>query len=540
MEGVVGPGANEPSGAAAESGLRVEAEKDVAATAGRGGLAVAFAKVYFILQGLLQQIALPRVLGLDGYGAWSTVNSIASVTYNPVIQMAIQGVSRAVANVAPEAQAAALRRTLWIHSVIAVLLGAGFYGLAPIITESAGAPHVTLALRILSGAMLLYALYAPLIGALNGQRRFLAQACFDVLAATLRTLGLVGGAWLLSRQASGFLGGTPGARLGVEGAALGFVAVLALLTGLALFTVGIGRPGRALSVREHLGFIVPVLFGQVLLNLLLQADLTLLRRFAADAALAAGAPAQAADRLVGAYRATQLFSFLPYQLLISVNFVLFPMLASAVRDQDREAIARYVGLGMRIAFVVAGLMVSVTAGLSSHLLRLVFGPETAELGGRSLMILALGFGAFAIFGVMTTVLNSLKEPRASVQVTGLGVGAVMLTCFAWVRGTELGEALLLRTSLATSVGLVIATLGAGWLVRRRAGAVVAPKTALRVAAAVLVSVVVARLSPPLGAVATVIASAAVALVYVVLLIALRELTRTDLALVSRVFKRRRA
>ena len=34
------------------------------AAVGRGGLAITFAKAYFILQGLVQQVLLPRVLGL--------------------------------------------------------------------------------------------------------------------------------------------------------------------------------------------------------------------------------------------------------------------------------------------------------------------------------------------------------------------------------------------------------------------------------------------------------------------------------------------
>ena len=111
---------------------------------------MAFAKVYFILNGLVQQILLPRVMGLDGYGAWSTVNSIASITYNPVVSMSIQGVSRAVAATPGGEQPAALRRALKVHALFAVLLGAAFWVLAPVITESAGAPHVTLGLRVLS------------------------------------------------------------------------------------------------------------------------------------------------------------------------------------------------------------------------------------------------------------------------------------------------------------------------------------------------------------------------------------------------------
>ena len=45
----------------------------------------------------------------------------------------------------------------------------------------------------------------------------------------------------------------------------------------------------------------------------------------------------AADALAGAYGVAQLFCFLPYQLLLSVTFVLFPLLASAKRETDEAA-----------------------------------------------------------------------------------------------------------------------------------------------------------------------------------------------------------
>jgi stage V sporulation protein B len=378
--------------------------------------------------------------------------------------------------------------------------------------------------------MLLYSLYAPLIGALNGQRRFLHQAGFDILAATLRTTGLVTGAWLFVKNGHG----------GVEGAASGFVVGLVLLTLLAFSVVGIGRRGPGgLSVAEHIGFLVPVLTGQVLLNLLLQADSILLRRFAADAAVERGLSLTAADPLVGAYRATQLFSFLPYQLLMSVNFILFPMLATAVRDADRAAIGRYVATGVRVALVIAGLMVSMTAGLSNQLLKLVFGEQAAVLGGRSLELLALGFGAFAIFGVLTTVLNSLKRERQSAAVTAVAAACVAALCFLRVRGSEFGEGLLFRTASATSVGLLIATAGAAVLVYRAAGAVVAPRSALRVVLSVALTVSVGRWLPEHGKAFTVLCAAGLALFYALLLLATGELGHKDLAMVSGVLSRRK-
>lgn len=503
---------------------------DVTRTAGRGGLAVAFAKVYFIFVGLVQQIALPRLLGLDGYGALASVLSIAGITYNPVTTTSIQSVSRAVAQAAPGTEAGTIRRVFTVHAVFAVLLAGGFFSLAPFIADSVGAPHVVGPLRILSAVMLMYGLYTPLVGVLNGQRKFVAQATLDVIAGTLRTVGLIAGAFVLARY-----------NLAVEGATVGFVGGASLILTVAILWVGTGQRGASsISVRAHLTFAFPVLLGQVLFNLLLQADLTLLRRFASQAALAQGLPAAAADPLVGAYRATQLFSFLPYQLLIAVTFILFPMLASAARDGDRAAVARYVRTGVRLALVLAGMMVSVTAGLSDRLLYLVFGPEAASLGGNSLELLAVGFGGFAIFGVLTTVLNSLKHERESVIVTAVAVTLVVALCYLRVRGAPFGEGLLLYTAQATAAGLFVATLSAAFFVYRAAGAVAPPLTLVRVLLAVGVATAVGRFLPHAGKILTPMYAALVALAYLLILLVTRELAAADLATLRAVATKRRA
>ena len=501
---------------------------EVTRQAGRGGLAVAVAKAYFILQGLVQQIALQRVLGLDGYGGWSSVNSLASATYNPVIAMSIQGVSRAVSSANPAEQRATLRRVFTFHAVFALLLAGAMYLLAPWIMRAWGAPHLTRAFLILCPLFVIYGLYAPLIGALNGQRLFTYQAGFDILAATIRTAGLALGAWWFVRRG-----------LGVEGAAGAVVLGMAALLLVAFAVVGVGRSGSSQVVlTDYLGFVFPVMIGQTLLNLLLQADFWLLRLFASQAAVAQGYTAVAADPLVGAYRATQVFSFLPYQLLISVNFVLFPMLATAVRDQDDAAIARYVSTGIRIAVVVAGLMASVTSGLASALLTAVFGREAAALGARSLELLALGFGAFAIFGVFTAVLNSLRKQFESMAVTGFAALVVAALCYTRVRGEAFGDTLLLRTATATSVGLVLATFGAAWLVKRAAGSVVAPITVLRVVGACAATVLFGRMLNPHGLVRTIGCSAMLALFYIGILVLTKELSGSDLQLVRTVIARR--
>lgn len=502
--------------------------------AGRGGLAVTAAKIYFILTGLVQQVALKGVLGLEGYGALSSTLAAASIAYNPIVAASIQGVSHAVATAPEGAREQALRRVLRVHALLALALGGTFLALAPSLGGVTGASHIVLGLQVLSAVLVVYGLYAPLVGALNGLQSFVAQAGLDALAATLRTLGLVAGAWSLSRWGSEQFGG-------VEGAALGFALSSMLVLLVALRRVGIGRAGGALPRLAHyLSFIGPILAGQVLLNLLFQADQLLLRRFSADAAIAAGLEATAADPLVGAYRATQLFCFLPYQLVLSVSTVLFPMLARAHREADREAVARYVRRGMRLALIAGGLIVSVTGGVSGPLLRLVFGAETAALAAAPMQVLALGLGNLALLGVLTAVLNSLERQRLSLVVTGLACALVVGLCFGRVRGLAFGPELLWHTAIATSVALLAATLVAAWLVWRAAGAVVPIASVVRVLAALGGAVSLGRVWSPPTALGTLLAASLIAASYVLLLLVLRELGARDWRELSSVLSRRSA
>jgi stage V sporulation protein B len=503
-------------------------DQDQTRSAGRGGLAVAFAKVYFILLGLVQQIVLPRVLGLTGYGALSRVLSLASITYNPITTMSIQAMSRTVVQTPAAELPGTLRRVLTLHVAFGVVVAGTFALLAPTIAQAAGAGHVVGPLRILSGVLFLYAIYTPLIGVANGQRRFLVQAGFDIFSATLRTVGLIVGAIVAQRSL----------QTGPTGSALGFVVSGVVVLVLAGSVIGVGRAGTStLRLSSYVALAVPLLLGQVLLNLLFQADLTLLGRFASEGAERTGLPIERADALVGAYRATQLFSFLPYQILIAITFILFPMLAGAAQARDPAAIARYVRTGLRVAVLIAGAMVSVTLGLAPRLLALLFGAEAAALGGRALALLSLGFGAFAIFGILTTVLNSLGRERESMWVTLGAFGIVVALCFGRARGADPTEELLWRTAQATSTGLFAATLLASALVFRATRALVPLLTLLRCAGALGAAALLARTAFPEGTLVTLVAAAITPCFYLAVLVVTRELGSADLDVLRRIAKR---
>lgn len=498
--------------------------------AGRGALALSGAKLYFLVLGLGQQIVLSWLLG-DGYGALRGAQSPASITYNPLVTAGVQGMSRAVSRVSEEERPAAIRTGLVVHAWLSFVIALGFFALAPLLGSWLNSEYLVTSLQILSLVVLFYGIYAPFVGVLNGQRQFGRQALLDVLSATLRTVALVGfGWWFISR----------GTLKAVEGACWGFALVALLMVLVSIWVVGFGRRGPTrLRAREHLGFVLPVLGAQGVLNLLLQADTNTLRAFATRAAEASGREASAADALVGAYNAGQLFGFLPYQLLIGITFILFPMLATAHAREESDAVRRYVRAGMRVALLLVGLIVAIAAALSESLLRLVFPGQFADLGSRSMQVLCFGLGVFALFGVLTTVLNSLGRQWQGLLATLLALVCVLGMNLWWVSGTAFGEQLLLNTAWATSLGMLPGALLAALLVRRATGTLMSLAVGLRVLAAVVVVVGLGHQLPVLGRPLTVGAAAGLGVVYVGILWLLRELGAEDVRRVAAMLSRRR-
>jgi stage V sporulation protein B len=285
---------------------------------------------------------------------------------------------------------------------------------------------------------------------------------------------------------------------------------------------------------------LPLLVGQILLNTLLQIDITMLGRFAADAAERAGIPVTRADALVASYRATQLFSFLPYQLLLSITFILFPLLAQAHRERNRQDVVLFIRSGIRIALIVAGMIISVTAGIPGPLLRMVFTPDIAEPAVRPMGLLTLGFGSFAIFGILTTALTSLQRERTSAMVTALAVLLVVLLAFVLAHGQPFGVDLLWRMAIATSCGLVLATLVAGFCVYRFTGALVSASCFLRVSLALAAAVGIGRLAAPVGLIPTLASAICLVIAFLTALFILREFTHSDFNRLLAIIRRRRA
>ncbi len=482
----------------------------------RGAALITFAKLWFMATGFLQPLALTRLLGPEGYGLYGVVLSSISIVNNVVVSGSIQAMSRAVIQGGDRA----LRRALVLHAALGATLGLALFASADLLGATLlRDPAVPRLLRVAAVVVADYSVYAALVGAFNGRRRYGAQAALDITFSTLRT---------------GLIVGLAARGLGAFGAVAGFAVASAaiLVVALALTLPDLrGEPRdpgleplpaeRGDFARAYGRYFAPVLAYQLALNLVLQGDTLLFKALAARA----GHDVAAVNALLGVYKAAQNFAFLPYQLLLSVTFVLFPVVSRATLEGDRATTERFVVGALRFSAIALGAMLAVLAGLSRGVLGLAY-QSTYETGAIALRNLALGQGAFALLVISATIVLAAGRTRAATALMGVTLVGVAA---GDVAGMTLASDPLVGVSLGTALGQGLGLAAAAWFMRAEFGGFVSGKTFLRVAGAALAAALGARALPLHGKVGTLVAAAAAGVFYAVALGLSGEVAATDLA-----------
>ncbi len=137
---------------------------------GRGLAFITAAKLYFILSGFIVQLGLPRLLGSpEAFGQYSLAMSIVSVVNNVLIAATVQSVSKRVSE-DENLAGARLRQALLLQLGVGVTLAGTLFFAAPWLAGVAYDSELVLLLKIASLVPLCYALYATMVGGLNGRR----------------------------------------------------------------------------------------------------------------------------------------------------------------------------------------------------------------------------------------------------------------------------------------------------------------------------------------------------------------------------------
>lgn len=412
-----------------------EADDTVKRT-GRGFLVITAAKVWFLITGATIQLGLPIIFAsAELFGVFKIVTEAISLVNMVMITGTLQAVSK-LASEQPERAnrvvnlAVKLQLVVGVPIWLAYLLGSG------LIASSFNDPSLTSLLQLSSLIIVFYAFYAIFIGYLNGIKEFVHQAGFDITFATLKTAGILG------LVALGF---------GVVGAIAGFVVaagIISVLSAIWVFRLMKKRPepagaeageddkARLKRLASYLGLIMLYTFA---LNGLMRADLFVIKSVAADvpAHLEGAAPLFKimSDKFAGFYGAVLNISRIPYQGVIAVTFVIFPLISEATFNADRAATQRYIRTTFRYCIL---LIASVAIILALNSDSLIAGLYSADYGtaSQALAILSIGIIFFALYYVATTMIIGAGHPLAAVIIMGISLVVTAVANYLMVSGVH--------------------------------------------------------------------------------------------------------
>jgi len=234
-----------------------------------------------------------------------------------VNMMFINGSLQAVSKLVSERNAAkpvlkTARRVQWILGGIVFLT---FFMLSGGIARFLNDEVLIVPLRVASFIMLFYAFYSIHIGALNGLKNFKAQGLFDMGYATIKLILIL----VLANTV-----------LTLNGALAGF-STAAFLICVASF-IYIRRNLRdeetaeEISYKRLLYFQFTIMSFAFMMNLVMNTDLFLVKKLTDPAV---------SNLHAGYYTAGLTISRIPYMVLISLNFILFPLIHQRRNPPER-------------------------------------------------------------------------------------------------------------------------------------------------------------------------------------------------------------
>ncbi len=502
---------------------------DLGQSARRGAVFIPLAKLWFMISALLLQLLLPRVLGSSAlYGVWTLVSSWMSTLNNVMITATIQAVAYFAArgpSAVEHAKKTALRMNLLIGGGAAAL----FFLLSPVVASFEHDAELTKYLQLGSLIILGYSFYAVFVGAANGARQFHKQAGLDITFATLRTLFVLLGAWLLHSALAAFWG---------------WVVAAGVILVVAVMLVGLPKTdgGEPIPVKTMLGFGTWLAVYLLGLNALMFMDGWWLKRLYTEAlsTLPAEETKRTVDALVGVYGAAQTVARLPYQLIVAVAFIVFPLLSAPAVQADKARTERYVSATLRYSLIAMLGLVAALGVRPQATLRLLFPPEYVT-GSAALAILLGAYVCFSLFSIVGTITNSLGK---TVHTALLGLVTLVLSAisvyFAIGAALRAGEQPLRAAAMGMLLGMgsgLLLGLAYLWHMLR---ATLPVLTLLRCGLGFAAVMVLGRLWPAAGSVGllgskvgTLICAASSGGLYLLVLLLLRELSVKELLLLRR-------
>jgi stage V sporulation protein B len=491
-----------------ESAIKTTAPgADITKVAGRGTVYITASKVWFMISGYGIHFALPRLLTAEMFGLYQVTVSVVSIINAVVVTGTYQTVSKYISQ--EEEKAGAVKsKALRVQLAVGGGISAGFFLLAPLIAGYLNDHRLVNYLRLASLITLSYSFYSVFTGYFNGLKKFPIQAGLDIAYSTLKLAFIVLLVWL------GY-----GVAGGIGGFALAAGCVLAIS---AVAARGSEKKGEV-KAGDLVRFQAYLLLSTLFFNLLQKVDIILIK------SLSSPDPTLASVNS-GYYGAAINLANVTYQLIVSITFIIFPLVSQATFANDLEKTRGYVSATLRYTLMIMALVATLFSANAGEVLRVIY-PADYQAGAVALAVVSYGMMFFGLLFVLTTIISASGRPAVSLIVCALSLVSSATLNALLIPGLGIAGA-----AIGTTASMLIGVVAGGGYLFLSFGSLIPIKSLARILLSCGALYVLSVALTPATRLVILAQLALLPLVYLVALVVTGELGRADLERIKRVIK----
>jgi len=448
-----------------------------------------------LIAGYVINFYLARSLGREAFGIYGVVMSILIWIEIGAINsfpLAIQKfVSADVSNAGAIVRSAS--RLQFFFIMVLFLIG---FGAAPYIADTLKDGSITFFIRIAVVDIWLYGFFFVFQSLQNGLKNFGRQSIIMVIYSIAKLCFVLLFVSMSRSITSALLANVAGSGAG-------------LTAGIIFFRkVEHGENDHSSYIKPLIRFVVPIAIYSIMINLLLNVDLWIVKYF-----LGSGCSAD--------YYSAGIIAKVPYYLFFSISAVALPAISNALADKRTDRVGKTIQNSLRYLIILSVIISVLATVYGREIINLFFGPQYLS-AGDILKVLIWGMSSLACFFLLTTIINADNRPVKSFMITGVVlIIDLILNLILVQRMGVMGAAL--STTVSVTTGCIIA----GCVVIRRFNAFIKMITVIRVASAAVIIYFISNVFTVRGAM-IIISGAALAILYGLILILMRELSWREL------------
>jgi O-antigen/teichoic acid export membrane protein len=158
----------------------------------------------------------------------------------------------------------------------------------------------------------------------------------------------------------------------------------------------------------------------------------------------------------GNYLTITTLARIPYQIVISITFIIFPFISNLSQLNDKKSIKSYIETSLRYSILIAAPFVILISAYPSIFLKVIYGQAFVE-NSVYLSILVVGVLFLALFMINITIITASGKPIISMFITIVVIPIEILLNYILVARYSL-YGVVIATSISFFISWILSSL----------------------------------------------------------------------------------